>query len=321
MKPIPMPRPTTLEINPVLLKEIRGRMRGARAFLLLTGNLLALSFFTGLFYLAQSPMGGPFGPTPAEVGWNLFVSIALMQFLIVFFGVPTIAANAISAEYENQTYEMLLTTPLSARSIVLGKLLAILAYVTMLILSALPLYSLIYVLGGFRWIDVVRVSAGLLAIAAVYSIMTLFNSAWLRRTVRASGMSFFMSIAWTFLPYVFAILDGILAQGNPIWGWFVMSPLAFYLSILAVNDNSALHSIAGQSPRGTPTWQLSIFLLIGLFFVFSILTMRMVLPEARRPPRSRTFVAIILVLIALLVIGALVHPPSVWRAVFERPLL
>jgi len=183
MKLIPMPRPTTLEINPVLLKEIRGRMRGARAFLLLTGNLLALSFFAGLFYLAQSPtLSGPFGPTPAEVGWNVFVSIALMQFLIVLFGVPTIAANAISAEYENQTYEMLLTTPLSARSIVLGKLLAILAYVTMLILSALPLYSLIYVLGGFRWTDVVRVNAGLLVIAAVYSMITMFNSAWLRRT-------------------------------------------------------------------------------------------------------------------------------------------
>lgn len=321
MKLARLPRPTPLEINPVLLKEIRSRMRGVRAFLLLTLNLLALSFFTGLFYLGQSSsMDTPFGPTPAEVGWNLFVAIALMQFLVVLFGIPSLAANAISAEHENQTYEMLLTTPLPARSIVLGKLLAILAYVAISILSALPLYSLVYVLGGFRWTDVVRASGGLLVIAMLYSIITMFNSAWLRRTVRASGVAYFLILGWTFLPYVFAILESLLSRDDPIRGWFLISPFAFYTSLLAVNGNSMLHAIAGQTEGITPTWQLSIFLLTGIFLVFFILTMRMVLPEARRPPRSRTLMMSVGALVAMLVVGLLVHPLSAWRTVFERSL-
>lgn len=319
MKLACLPRHTTIEINPVLLKEIRGRMRGVRAFILLTANLALLAFFTGLFYLAQRPsMDTPFGPTPAEVGWNLFVAIALMQFLIVLFGVPSLAANTISGEYENQTYEMLLTTPLSARSIVLGKLFATLAYVVITLLSALPLYSLVYVLGGFRWTDVFKANVGMLFLATLFSIIAMYNSAWLRRTVRASGLSYFLIGGWTAFPYVFAVFESILNEASPLRFWFFFSPFSFYLSLLAASENSVLHAFGGQTSTQTPTWQLSIFLFVAVAAVFFILTTRLVLPEARRAPRSRTFIMIALVFVAVTIAAVLVHPPSVWKTLFER---
>ncbi|MFL5806180.1 MAG: hypothetical protein ACJ8CR_31175 [Roseiflexaceae bacterium] len=40
------------EINPVLVKELRGRMRGPRAFILLTAYLLILGAVTLLLYAA-----------------------------------------------------------------------------------------------------------------------------------------------------------------------------------------------------------------------------------------------------------------------------
>ena len=52
------------ESNPLLLKELRGRMRGARAFVVLTVYLLLLSCFTSIIYYAyaassRGPGGGP----------------------------------------------------------------------------------------------------------------------------------------------------------------------------------------------------------------------------------------------------------------------
>ncbi len=37
--------------NPIALKELRGRMRGARAFVILTGYVTLMSLFTVLLYL------------------------------------------------------------------------------------------------------------------------------------------------------------------------------------------------------------------------------------------------------------------------------
>ena len=42
------------ELNPVLIKELRGRMRGARAFIILTSFLLILALPTVLIYLTTA---------------------------------------------------------------------------------------------------------------------------------------------------------------------------------------------------------------------------------------------------------------------------
>ena len=42
-------------VNPVMLKELRGRMRGARGFAIITIFLTLMGFFTLLLYLLQDP--------------------------------------------------------------------------------------------------------------------------------------------------------------------------------------------------------------------------------------------------------------------------
>ena len=45
-------------MNPVMLKELRGRMRGVRGFAIITIFLSLMSFFTLLLYLLRLPSGG-----------------------------------------------------------------------------------------------------------------------------------------------------------------------------------------------------------------------------------------------------------------------
>ena len=45
-------------LNPVMVKELRGRMRGVRGFAIISIFLTLMSFFTILLYLLRVPAGG-----------------------------------------------------------------------------------------------------------------------------------------------------------------------------------------------------------------------------------------------------------------------
>src|SRR5215216_1273291 len=60
-------------INPVMLKELRGRMRGVRAFAVMTVYLGLMTAFTLLFYVVQSAISRSSGSSAAgEIGRILF---------------------------------------------------------------------------------------------------------------------------------------------------------------------------------------------------------------------------------------------------------
>ena len=69
------------ESNPLLVKELRGRMRGARAFIVLTVYLLLLSCFTSIIYYAYSASArGPGGgPDMAYLGKTVFASVIIIE--------------------------------------------------------------------------------------------------------------------------------------------------------------------------------------------------------------------------------------------------
>ena len=61
---------------------------------------------------------------------------------------PALTADLISGERERQTLDLLLVTPLSRRQIVIGKLVAALGSLLLLIVLALPIQALAVLIGG-----------------------------------------------------------------------------------------------------------------------------------------------------------------------------
>jgi ABC-2 type transport system permease protein len=180
------------EHNPVLLKELRGRMRGARAFIVLTIYLLLLTCFASLiyyFYGQTSSMPGG-GVTLAQAGTTLFSCIVLIELFLVAFITPAFTAGAITGERERQTYELLRTTLLSARRLVLGKLTAALTYVGLLILAAIPLEGLAFMLGGVVVEELLLALLILVVTAIAFGTLGLFFSAHLRSTIAATVFSY-----------------------------------------------------------------------------------------------------------------------------------
>src|SRR5438067_2317429 len=118
-----------MRANPVIVKELRGRMRGWGAAVMLTIYLLVVSGVALLFYSLFRTSGSFGAPDASQVGKLLFSVIVLFQMIMVFLLTPSFTAGAITSEKERKTYDVLMTTLLSPRAVIFGKLGAAVAFV------------------------------------------------------------------------------------------------------------------------------------------------------------------------------------------------
>src|SRR5260370_10618060 len=84
----------------------------------------------------------------AKFAESFFIMFMEIQFVGIFLLTPAFAAGAIAEEKDRRTLEYLLATDLDAREIVLGKLTSRLLGLVLLVLTGLPILSLIQFFGG-----------------------------------------------------------------------------------------------------------------------------------------------------------------------------
>jgi len=183
--------------NPVVLKELRGRMRGPRAFIVLTGYLMLVGGFTILLYLGMTRASRVFTEQidGGEIGRVLFTGVVAIELFLVTFIAPAFTAGAISGERERQTYDLLRTTLLPESNLVMGKLFSALAYVFLLLLSAIPLQSLSFILGGTDIPDMLIALLVMMTTAIFLVTIGVYFSARLRRTLPASIATYGVALA------------------------------------------------------------------------------------------------------------------------------
>jgi ABC-type transport system involved in multi-copper enzyme maturation permease subunit len=200
----------TVTVNPVLARELRQRMRGPRAFIVLTIYLGLLSVIVWAMYegvsRTSSSFNGPNVEQIAGLGRSVFQTLLFCVLALVCFIVPGLTAGAIAGERERQTLVPLQVTMLRSRSILFGKLIASLAFVALLIVATLPLAGITFLLGGVEPGEVLKGTAMVSVVALVLACLSLFCSTFMRRTQGATVMSYgvvFALVLGTFV--VFAI--------------------------------------------------------------------------------------------------------------------
>jgi ABC-type transport system involved in multi-copper enzyme maturation permease subunit len=275
--------------NPVAVKELRGRMRGRRAFVVLTVYLLIMSGFISLVYMAYaSAASGPFGPDPRTAGKVVFGAVLGVQVFLVIFVGPAFTAGAISGEKERQTYDLLRTTLLSARSFVTGKLLSALSYVFLLIFAAIPLQSIAFLLGGVSFLELF-LSQIIIAVAAVtFALYGLFCSSSMRTTLAASVATFagalFVTAGIPLIVLLFSIFLGPILFSTASVGWISETLVAYVGLLLAATNLPATLVVSDQfllqedalflfttSLSGRSVWLFSpwpVFLLLYILLAF-----------------------------------------------------
>jgi ABC-2 type transport system permease protein len=191
-------------IAAVGVKELRGRMRGRRAFVILTIYLLFLAAFAWAWqliaeraYASTALTGSSAAFASALIGQEIFGALLVVETLLVVFLAPAMTAGAISLEREKQTLDMLATTPISSLAIVVGKLLSALTYVFILIIASIPLTAIVFVFGGVAPDEVLRGYIVLFVTAIGLGSLGLFISAVMQRTQAATVVTFFGVLALT----------------------------------------------------------------------------------------------------------------------------
>lgn len=272
--------------NPVTVKELRSRMRGRRAFAVLTLYLLVLGGVISVVYLAYTGnVAGPGSTAARTAGKGLFAAVLAVQvFLVAFIG-PAFTAGAISGERERQTFDLLRTTLLSAESFVLGKLISALSYVFLLVLVSIPLQSIAFLLGGLSLIELVVSQVVILVAAVTYALYGLWCSAAMRTTLAATVTTFagmlFVTFGTPLLAGMAAVLgstfsgtwlSGTLVEMLVLYGGIVAAatnlPATLIVSETLFLQEDAIFG-ATQSTAGGTVWLPSPWLLFILFHVLA----------------------------------------------------
>lgn len=188
--------------NPVMVKELRGRMRGRRAHIVLTGYVLLLCLLVGAVYVTYISNSQNTRSVNDQQGFGkaIFGLVVWMELLTVSFVTPALTAGSVSAEREHQTYDLVRTTLLPARSLVFGKFASAMLYIFLLLLAALPLQSVAFLFGGIGlaefWIAIL-----ILVVTAInFGSAGVFFSSLLKRTLISTVLTY---------GYVFLVVFGL----------------------------------------------------------------------------------------------------------------
>ncbi len=226
------------EVNPIIVKELRSRMRGGRAFATLTITLVLLGILGyALYRMTLTTSQYSSSPISPQIGQMLFTGLAFLLLLIIAAITPSITAGEISGEREKQTYEMLLATPLSPASILWGKLIAAMSYIFLIIFAAIPMASLVFIYGGVSIRDMVKALATLLVVAIMFGVIGLFFSALLNRSGRATVLSYLTVALLLFGPLFAAVMVGVMNQSDPPRWIMAPSPIMVLASTFSSSVN------------------------------------------------------------------------------------
>lgn len=293
------------ELNPVLVKELRGRMRGPRAFVVLTIYLLILSAVILLLYTALGTSPGTDLNAGRRIGKTLFLTIAAVALIEVCVITPALTSGSIAGERERQTYDLLVASRLSPWQIIWGKLGAALGFALLLIFAVVPVMSLAFLFGGVTLAEVLIVLAGLVATALFYATVGLFWSTVMRGTLGATVLALGSIILMLLLiPFLWVISTLIFARGSDLailrsalyiygGGAFISAHPFIALGLTEAflsNGDSPFFSVVRPGSRDfvVPSpWLVYIVLSLLFSLVLMLLSVRLLRPMPERRRRER----------------------------------
>ncbi len=175
--------------NPVLQRELLVNLRMPRAFVLLFVYQALLAVVVYFAWPQESRLDLTTKPEEARRLVNMFF---LGQYILASLMAPSFAAGAITGEKERKTYEMILASPLRPGAIVLGKLLASLAHLAVLIFASLPIVMLCLPLGGVSLYEVLGAYLGLIISVVTFGMISVACSSFFSRTASSLVVSYLL---------------------------------------------------------------------------------------------------------------------------------
>jgi ABC-type transport system involved in multi-copper enzyme maturation permease subunit len=187
--------------NPIVTKEVRSRMRTWRAPVVMVAFLTVLAAVGYAAYHTSAPLVNGTS-NRGQVGLAVFAALSATVMVLVALIVPGLVGGAVSGERERQTLDLLLVTPVGPARIIAGKLASALLFVLLLVVAALPLFSVVFILGGVELGSVIAVVVVTLVTALTLGGLSMLCSVVLKRTTSATVSSYIAGFLLFFGPLV-----------------------------------------------------------------------------------------------------------------------
>lgn len=227
--PAPPPRPAANadrgkdfsdRLSPIIVKELRQGLR-TRTFVTLFIVVQVLMTLVVVVSLLSAAAGND-----ATAGTGFFWAMIGIPVLLVM---PLRGLGVVSNEIKANTLELVLLTRLSARRIVLGKWLAIVAQTTLFVCAVLPYVVLRYFLGGINLVDDLIGLTLMMIASAIFTAVAVGISPYQNRITKVLLWIGIILGAQMVLPLVFFVgMAGSMMPGVPLVGW------ASFFAVLAL---------------------------------------------------------------------------------------
>jgi ABC-type transport system involved in multi-copper enzyme maturation permease subunit len=210
--------------NPILLRVVSTAGKRRRDLFIRCGYLGLLVLL--VMILGPGSSSGGLSEL-AKASASLFQRMSYLQLGLVALLAPIFTAGAITQEKDSQTYDILLTTPLTNGQIVLGSLLSRLFFVIALLVSGIPIFATTQIFGG----------------VAISSIVG----------------SFFIAASTAFVTGALAMAIAVLKVGTrrTIFGFYLF--IVIYLVGMFVLDQLPVFQIVGHQTNATIPSHISWF--------------------------------------------------------------
>lgn len=260
--------------NPVLVKELKLRFRSFKSFSGLMFYLAVICIFIAGFLLLTTEFTGK-GFFRPDTSFMMFAVLTILQMALVLFITPSLTAGAISSEREKQTLNILLTTTQSSTQIIIGKLLSSVAFLVLMLVAGLPLYSLVFLFGGVSPSQLISIFLFyLLTVVAIGSVGVMFSTIT-KKTIVAMiatyGSIIFLggiTAFFFFLSMAFHQMGNAIATSSSFmtYFWASINPGALMLTLISPSMGDALAELSGID---IPVW-ITYLLIYVLIIVLSL---------------------------------------------------
>ncbi|GGG80052.1 ABC transporter permease [Paenibacillus radicis (ex Gao et al. 2016)] len=256
-------------INPVLNKEFRLRMRTARSMWTIFAYLFAIGLMALCSIYLTQELGGSSTSFNPERSRILFYFLSFAQLGLITFMAPGLTAGVISGEREKQTLNLLLTTQQSSTTIILSKLVSSLGFMVLIVVSTIPVYSMVFLYGGISPSQLFLVFIYYFFMMIMLGSLGILFSTLFKRTmisvIVTYGVTLFIYVGTLLIFYVALSVTNNTANNavNPAaYNWIghilAWNPGVALYSILDPNVSEQIYEIhnRGQQASQKPAFQL-----------------------------------------------------------------
>lgn len=228
-----------MRVNPVLRNESKLSVRTFRFSLMILLYISVLAVGVLIFYNEYS-RDVYYSGINLQGAVTLYITMAIIQAVLLMFIVPSLTATSICSEREKQTLDILLSTRLTPLQIIFGKLSASSLKVIMLVICTIPLYAISGLIGGVKLSNILILTGSFIINTIFVGAIGVFISAYSKTSKAATALTYalvlFIFVGTIVIAFIMVMINSyngvysgnntpqipIIAYLSPATGFFVM---------------------------------------------------------------------------------------------------